>query len=154
MKKLAQKNNAAQVVGVVCGEGDELIAHWHDANGIARARGAADKLVETSGVASGGAGLFSCLEETSAEVVERFGGVGGEAIAGLGRVRGFHAGDPVERHLLPESEMPEFLVDGVGYVRKLAMDEVVSEAFEDVGGGSGGAVAKDGLFEFGHVAPA
>ena len=141
------------MIGVVSCERDELIAHGHDANGIARARGAADGLVETSGFACGGAGLFACSEEAGAEVVEGFGGVGGESVGGCGGIGGFGAGDPVECHLLPEGEVPELFVDGVRNVGELAVDEVVGEAFEDVSGWCGGTVTEDGLFEFGHEAP-
>ncbi len=44
------------------------------------------------------------------------------------------AGDPVEGDPLPEGDVPEFAVDRVGNAGERAVDEIVGEAFEDVGG--------------------
>jgi hypothetical protein len=57
-----------------------------------------------------------------------------EAVGGLVGVGSFYAGDPVEGDLLPEGEVPELGVDGVGDVGELAVGEVVGQALEDVGG--------------------
>jgi hypothetical protein len=56
-----------------------------------------------------------------------------EAVGGLFGVGGFCAVDPVEGHLLPEDEVPELGVDGVGDVGEFAVGEIVGEVLEDVG---------------------
>jgi len=69
----------------------------------------------------------------------------GEAVRGLVRVGGFDAGDPVEGDLLPEGEVPELGVDGVGDVGEFAVDEIVGEALEDVRGWGGVAFGDECL---------
>jgi hypothetical protein len=46
---------------------------------------------------------------------------------------------------LPEGEVPELGVDGVGDVGEFAVGEVVGEALEDVGGWGGIAFGDEGL---------
>jgi PEP-CTERM motif-containing protein len=139
LKKLAKKNNAAQMIGVVRGERDELIAHGHGAGGSVGAGWASDEMVEAGGVLGGGGGLLGAVEEAVAELFPRLFprlGVGflGEAVGGIIGVWSFFAGDPLEGGLLPEGEMPELFVDGVGDGGEFAMGEVLGEALEDVGG--------------------
>ena len=69
----------------------------------------------------------------------------GESVGGFVGVGGFDADDPVEGDLLPEGEVPELGVDGVGDVGDFALDELVGEAFEDVGGWSGVAFGDESL---------
>jgi hypothetical protein len=100
LEELAKKDDAAEVVGVVGGERDELVAHGHDADGSAGAGWAADRMVETAGVLGGSGGLFGSEEKTSAELFPyffvRFGrGFLGEAVGGFVGVGGFDTGDPV-----------------------------------------------------------
>jgi hypothetical protein len=45
LEELAKKDDAAEVVGVVGGERDELVAYRHDAGGSARGGWAADGMV-------------------------------------------------------------------------------------------------------------
>ena len=66
--ELAKKDDAAEVVGVVGGERDELVAHGHDAGGSAGTGWAADGMVEASGVLSGSGGLLGSVEEALAEL--------------------------------------------------------------------------------------
>ena len=49
LEELAEKDDAAEMVGVVGGERDELVAHGHDAGGCAGAGWAADGMVEALG---------------------------------------------------------------------------------------------------------
>ena len=143
---MAEEDDAAEVVGVVGGERDELVANGHGACGGVGARRAADGVVEVGCVLSCCCGLLGSAEEALAELGPGFGdGLGGEAVGGLAGVGGFDAGDPVEGDLLPEGHVPEFSVDGVGAVGELAVGEVVGEAFEDVGGGGGIAFGDEGL---------
>jgi hypothetical protein len=126
LKELAEKDDAAEVVGVVGGEGDELVLHGHDAGGSSGAGWTADGVVEVAGVLGGCGGLFGSLEEAPAEVLPWFfGWILGEAVGVVAGVGGFDAGDPVEGDLLPEGEVPELGVDGVGDVGEFAVDEVV-----------------------------
>jgi hypothetical protein len=46
--------------------------------------------------------------------------------------------------------VPELFVDGVGNVRENTVNEVLVEAFDDVGGWRGCAVARECLREFAH----
>ena len=73
MEELAEEDDAAEVVGVVGGERDELVAYGHDAGGGVRARGAADGVVEVCGVLSCGCGLFGSVEKALAELGPGFG---------------------------------------------------------------------------------
>jgi hypothetical protein len=72
LEELAEKDDAAEVVGVVGGEREELVAHGHDAGGSARTGGAADGMVEAEGVLSGCGGLLGSVEEAVAELFPRF----------------------------------------------------------------------------------
>jgi hypothetical protein len=132
---LAEKDDAAEMVGVVSGERDELVAYGHDANGSVGAGRAAHRVVEVSDVLRCGHCLIGSLEESLAEwfpwfCVWSF----WEAVGGFGGIWGFDAGDPVEGHLLPEDDVPELGVDGVGDVREFAVNEVVAEVLKDVRG--------------------
>jgi hypothetical protein len=69
----------------------------------------------------------------------------GEAVGGLVGVGGFDGGDPVEGDLLPEGEVPELGVDGVGDGGELVVNEIVGQALEDVGGWGGVAFGDEGL---------
>ena len=69
---MAKKNDAAEVVGVVSGERDELVAHGHDAGGSAEAGRAADGMIEALGVLGGCGGLFGSVEEAMAELFPGF----------------------------------------------------------------------------------
>jgi hypothetical protein len=150
LKELAKKDDAAEVVGVVGGERDELVVHGHDAGGRAGTGGAADGMVESEGVLCGSGGMFGSVEEAVAELfpwfLRGFGrGLLGEAVGGPGGVGGLDAGDPVEGDPLPEGDVPELGVDGVGDVGEFVVDEVVGEALEDVGGCGGVAFGDEGL---------
>jgi hypothetical protein len=146
LEELAEKDDAAEVVGVVGGEGDELVAHRHDAGGNAGTRWAADGVVEAEGVLGGCGGLFGSVEEALAESLPWFCvRVLGEAVGGPVGVGSFYSGDPVEGDLLPECEVPELGVDGVGDVGGIVVDEVVGEALEDVRGWGGVAFGDEGL---------
>ena len=72
MKELAKNDDAAEVVGVVGGEADELVAHGHGAGGNAGAGWALDGMVEAGGVLRGSGGLFSAVKEALAELFPRF----------------------------------------------------------------------------------
>ena len=68
LKELAKQDDAAEVVGVVGGERDELVAHGHDAGWSAGTGWAADEMVEARGVLGGCGGLFGSVEEAVAEL--------------------------------------------------------------------------------------
>ena len=68
MQKLAKKDDASEVVGVVGGERDELVAYGHGADGSAGTGGAADGMVETGDVLCGSGGMFGSVEEAVAEL--------------------------------------------------------------------------------------
>jgi hypothetical protein len=90
--------------------------------------------------------LFGSAEETLADLFPGFGvGFCGEAVGGFVGVVRFDAGDPVESDLLPEGEVPELGVDGVGDIEDFAVSEFVGEAFEDVRGRGGVAFGDEGL---------
>lgn len=64
-----------------------------------------------------GGGLLCAGDEALSEFVPGFAlgvGFGGEASEGRDGKRGFAAGNPVERDLLPEDDVPELLINGVG----------------------------------------
>lgn len=63
------------------------------------------------------------------------------------RARRLDAVDPIERDLLPEGDVPEFAVDGVRRCRDSLMRQIVTDAFENVGGRRGGTVSGDGALE-------
>ena len=68
MQKLAKEDDAAEVVGVVGGERDELVVHGHDAGGSTATRRAADGMVEAGGVLCGRGGLVGAVEEAMAQL--------------------------------------------------------------------------------------
>jgi hypothetical protein len=75
---------------------------------------------------------------------------GRESIAracGKGR---FDAANPVQRDLLPESGVPQLFVDGARSALRLAMAEVVRQAFENLRGRCCRSVVADDLFQFPH----
>jgi hypothetical protein len=103
-------------------------------------------MVEARGVLCGCGGLLGSVEEAVAELFPWFCvRILREAVGGLVGVGGFNAGDPVEGDLLPEGEVPELGVDGVGDVGEFAVGEIVGEALEDVGGWGGVAFVDEGL---------
>jgi hypothetical protein len=73
LQKLAKEDDAAEVVGVVGGERDELVADGHDADGGAGTRRAADGMVEACDVLCGSGGMFGSVEEAVAELLPWFG---------------------------------------------------------------------------------
>lgn len=77
-------------------------------------------------------------------------GFGREAIRGLCGERRLDASNPIEADLLPEGEVPELFVDRVRNVRDNTVNHFLVEAFDDVGGGRGCAVARECLREFAH----
>jgi hypothetical protein len=60
---LTKQDDAAEVVGVVGGERDELITHGHDAGWRAGAGWATDGMVEAADVLSCCGGLLGSVEE-------------------------------------------------------------------------------------------
>jgi hypothetical protein len=78
------------------------------------------------------------------------GGFRGKAIRGLCGEWRLDPSNPVEADLLPEGEVPELFVNGVGNVRDNMVNEFLVEAFDDVGGGRGCAAARECLREFVH----
>src|ERR1700722_15386500 len=71
LKELAKNDEAAEVIGVVGGEAEELVAHGHDAGGSAGAGWAANGMVEASGVLRGCGCLLGAVEEAAAELFPR-----------------------------------------------------------------------------------
>ena len=61
--ELAEHNNAAKMIRVMCGEANELVADSHDPGGSAWTGRAAYGFVKASGIACGGCGLLRGLEE-------------------------------------------------------------------------------------------
>ena len=61
--ELAEHNNAAKMIRVMCGEANELVADRHDPGGSALTGRAAYGFVKTSDIACGGCGLLRGLEE-------------------------------------------------------------------------------------------
>src|ERR1022692_4071936 len=64
--ELAEKDNAAEVVGIVGGQGDELLAHSHSAVGVAEG-GAGDGDVLAGGVVGERRGGLGSSEEAGAD---------------------------------------------------------------------------------------
>jgi hypothetical protein len=106
------------MVGVVGRERDELVTHGHDADWSAGPGWAAYRLVEAERVlGGGGSSTFGTVEETATQLVPGLGGrIWGKAVGGFVGIGSFDAGDPIESHLLPEGDVPEFAVDCVGDV--------------------------------------
>src|SRR6266550_7184036 len=72
LKELAKKDDAAEVIGVVGGERDELVAHGHDAGGSAGPGWTADGMIEALGVLGGSGGLLGSVKEAVAELLPWF----------------------------------------------------------------------------------
>jgi hypothetical protein len=148
--ELAEEDDASEVVGVVGGEAFELFADGHGSVGMAGRGWAEDGAVETGFVGCGGAGLLVVAEEALAELLPAFAGEVLLSWEAEGRVLGagsLDAGDPVEGDLLPEGDMPELGVDGVGRAGSFLVGEIGTEAFEDVGGRRGGTVTDEGALK-------
>ena len=153
---LTEEDDAAEVIVIVGAEALELLADGHDADGLPGPRGAANRGVEAGGVGGFGGGLLGALEEADTKLVPglAFGVVhGGKAVQRAGGKRCLDSGDPVKGHLLPEGDVPEFLVDGVGSADGLFVGELRGQRFKDAGGRGGGAVADEDLLEFSHAIP-
>ena len=143
------------MVVIVGAEAFELFTNGHDADGLAGAGGTANGDIESRGMGSGGGGLLGALEKTDAELVPGFAlriVHGRESVMGAGRERGLDAGDPVEGNLLPEGDVPELLINGVGGAHGFFVGKFRGKSFEDAGRRRGGAVPDQDLFEFGHGA--
>lgn len=151
---MAEEDDAAEVVGVVGGEADELLFDGHGAGGQAGAAGALDVLLYAGlGVGDDG-GLTDELEEAVAEVGPGFGGglfFTGEADGWVRGVWGGYGVAPVERDAEPEGDVPELLVDGVGRAGDEAVSECFRQGFKDVRRGGMGAAAGESFFEFFHA---
>ena len=72
LEELAEKDDAAEMIGVVGGERDELVAHGHDAGGSAGPGWTADGMIEALGILGGCGGLFGSVEEALAELFPWF----------------------------------------------------------------------------------
>ncbi len=145
---MAEEDDAAEVVGVVGGEADELLFDGHGAGGFAGAAGALDAVLEVGGDLGEAGGVGDEDVETVAEPGPGFGvGLlgGGEAFVGFCRVGRGLAVAPVEREAEPEGDVPELGVDGVGRAGDEAVGELGGEAFEDVRGGRVGAASGKGF---------
>jgi hypothetical protein len=153
VQELAKKNDSAEVVGVVGSEGDELVAHGHDANGDVGTRWASDGMVKACVVLCRRCCMRGFVEKAVAETVPGFGaGRRREAARRFFGIGSFSTVDPVESEALPEGEVPELAVDGVWRAGDLAMGEVFGKAFEDVCGGGGVAFGDQCLGKFVHDA--
>ena len=73
MKELPKKNDAAEMVGVVGGKADELVAHGHDAGGCSGAGWTTDGLVEAGALLRGCRCQLSTMEEALTKLFPRFG---------------------------------------------------------------------------------
>src|SRR6185437_13436991 len=135
-------------------EAFQLIADRHDAHGLAGARGASHHFVDPLGGSRGFCGLGCAAEEPLAELCPGFAlhvFDGGKAVGGGAGKRGLDSGDPVERNLLPEVDVPQLLVDGVRRAGGLAVDQFLRQSLEDVRWRGGVAFAHQDLFELIHV---
>jgi hypothetical protein len=133
--KLAEEDDAAEVIGVVRGETLELLAYGHDANWLAGSGWAADGSIQVGFIGGDCGCLLSAGDEAFAELVPAFvfRVCGREASGRSCGEWSFEASDPVEGDLLPEYDVPELLIDRVRCARDGAMNEAGIEAFHDVG---------------------
>ncbi len=105
-------------------------------------------------VARDAGGLLVAAEESLTQCVPIFAGsIGttgepGGRMSGIGR---FNAFNPIERDLLPERDVLEFVVDGArGSWNRLVRQGCV-ETFKDDRRGRSGAVADENLFKLAHI---
>ena len=114
---LAEEDDAAEVVGIVGGEADELLFDGHGAGGFAGAAGTLDSMLKVGGDLGEAGGVGDEDLESVAERGPGFGlGLLGsrEAFAGGGGVGRGLAVAPVEGEAEPEGDVPELGVDGMG----------------------------------------
>src|ERR1700757_4721548 len=103
------------MIGIVRGHAEELILYRHVANRVSRPGGTADGALELD-LVTGECGSFArACKETAAEFLAGLGGVYfvRESCAGAGRIRRLGSSNPVEGDLLPESHVPQLLVNRV-----------------------------------------
>jgi hypothetical protein len=153
-EQLAEQDDAAQVVGVVGGEADELLLHCHGAGGFAGAARALYVLLHAGLGMGDDGGLADELEKAVAEVSPGFGGglvFVGEADVWVRGVGGGHGVAPIERDAKPEGDVPELLIDGVGSAGDEAVSECFRQGFKDVRRRRVGAAARESFLKFIHA---
>jgi len=146
VQELAEKDDAAEVVGVVGGEAFQLFADGHGFwPWLGWVGWAVDRRFEACGVVGEGCGGFCSGEEAALEGTPGFVGAGRETVCGAFGPGCGMALNPVEREVLPEGHVPDFFIDRVRDGRGwFGVRGGVWDGFEDVFGWSGGAVADDG----------
>ena len=63
LTELAKQNDAPEMIGIVGCEALQLFAHRHDADGIARSRGATHRFLQSSVIRGHGSNLLKAAEE-------------------------------------------------------------------------------------------
>jgi hypothetical protein len=135
-EELTEQHDTPQVVCIMSSQAEELVLHRHDTNGLARARGTSNAPGEFCGLHGNRSSLGGAVEKSP---TERRPGLasrllpGRKRIAGLLRVSRLHTRNPIQRDLLPERQMPKFLVNGVRRSRDDAVNQVFGKRLQDVG---------------------
>jgi hypothetical protein len=126
----------------------QLLANRHNTDWIAWSGGATNRLIESLLVRRNLGRLPITEEEALTELIPGLeDGIAllRESVRRTMWKGGLDSIHPVQGDLLPECDVPQLLIDGVGSAIQKSMSEVAGNTFKDVGWGRGGAIADDSL---------
>src|SRR5271170_6741519 len=149
-EQLAQQHNAAEVIRIVSRNTFELLANRHRTRRIGVAREAEHGSLQLVSIPGNLGGEFCAGKKSFAQERPRLVERGWEPIGGMSGIGRWFAGNPIQRKLLPEGQMPDLLVDGMGCPLMPAMCCLVVDGLKDVGRRSTHSVFDQGSLKLVH----
>jgi len=125
------------MISVMNCQADQLVLHPHQTNFLPGAGGAADHVRQAWAIFGDEGGFLRSIEEAPAELLPglyRRLRLGRERVGDFRRVRSLDAGNPVERNLLPEGQVPQLLVDRMRHVLDREVNQIMAERLQDMSG--------------------